>query len=66
MTTILKRDEFRNNADDCTIIVEQFIEPSYNRPFWRYFVRYDRYGIIGGYSDSLLTRPSRKRLAARF
>jgi len=66
MTTILKRDEFRNNADDCTIIVEQFIEPSYARPLWRYFARYDRYGIIGGCSDSLLTRPSRKWLAARF
>lgn len=66
MEKILKQTEFRNNADDCTIIVQQFIEPSYNVPLWRYYARYDRYKFISGCSDSLLTRPSRKWLAARF
>ena len=66
MEKILKHTEFRNNADDCTIIVQQFIEPSYNVTLWRYYVKYDRYKFISGCSDSLLTRPSRKWLAARF
>ncbi len=66
MTIILKQDKFRNTRNDCTIIVQQFVEDSYNTPLWRYFVKYDRYAITSGCSDCLLTRPNKKWLQNRF
>lgn len=66
MTTVLKQTSFRNKRDDCTITVQQFTEPSYGTPLWRYFVKYDGQTLVSACSDSLLTRPSRKWLAARF
>lgn len=66
MTVILKREEFRNSADDATIIVEKYQDKESSVPFWRYFIRYDRYGLISGCSDGLWHRPNKKRLQARF
>lgn len=65
MTLILKHEEFRNSANDATIIVQQFVEED-RTPLWRYYVKYDKYNFIGGCSDSLSTRPSKKWLANRF
>lgn len=66
MTVILKREEFRNSGNDATIIVEKYQEKGSNVPLWRYYVRYDRYGLISGGSDGLWNRPNKKWLQNRF
>lgn len=65
MTTIIKREEFRNDGDDATIIIEQYVDKG-SVPLWRYFVKYDSYMFTGRCSAGLWTKPSKKRLRERY
>ena len=67
MTAVQKRSAFRNDRDDATIVVEQYIDSSCRQFMWRYFVKYDSHnGMTSGLSDGLWHRPSRKWLKSRF
>ncbi len=64
MTTILKREEFRNNADDATITIEQYQDKG-SVPLWRFYVKYDRiYTPVD--HQGLTHRPNVERLKKRY
>ena len=65
MTLILKSEEFRNKYDDATITVQQYADKGC-APLWRYYVKYDSHAHIGGCSDGLRRKPSKKWLRERF
>lgn len=65
MTIILKSEEFRNDADDATIVVQRYADKD-SVPMWRYFVKYDAHHLVSGCSDGLWNKPSTKWLRARF
>lgn len=65
MTTIIKSERFRNNRDDATILVEQYINSSCTEPLWRYSVKRDHSPMLFLLSDSLLNKPNKARLQAR-
>lgn len=65
MTTIIKREEFRNAKNDATIVIEQYVDKG-SVPMWRYFVKYDSFMFTSGCSDGLWTKPSKKWLRERF
>jgi hypothetical protein len=63
MTTILKSEQFRNDIDTATIIVEQYADKG-SVPLWRYTVKYDNKAPV--FRRGLLHKPGKKWLRERF
>jgi len=66
MTIILKSEEIRNTANNCTILIERYADKPYFTPFWRYSYKYDGWDFFHRGSDMLLHKPSKKRLSESF
>ncbi len=65
MTKIIEREEFRNNADNATIVVEQYAD-KFSVPMWRYFVKYDVCPFPTNYTAGLQRKPTKRVLQNRF